>query len=86
MKFKFSTQAGVLLLTPSQFDKFMNLIADCEVIDDEWVGDGKGDNGSNYIKLVRKLNIDKVSVTPIMEDTIEAYKLAAKLRDEAKTR
>lgn len=86
MKFKFHTQAGVLLLDSKALDKMMGIIADCDILEDEWVGDGKGENGSNYLKTVRKLSLDKVAVSPIMEDTIEAYKLATKLRDETKTR
>jgi hypothetical protein len=86
MKFRFHTQAGVLLLSAAQLDKLLSLIADVEVIDDEWVGDGKGDNGGNCNKSVRPISIDKVSLTPIMEDTIEAYKLATKLRDAAKAK
>ena len=86
MKFKFHTQAGALLLTAAQLDKLMTLIADADIIEDEWVGDGKGDNGSSYNKSVRQINLDKVSFSPIMEDTINAFKLATKLRDAAKAK
>ena len=84
MKFKFSVPSGTALLTAEQLSRVIDILSECEYMEDEWVSIAGG-NGQ-YLPRVRSFPIDKVSVPIIMEDQIEAYKLAGKLRDEAKNR
>lgn len=86
MKFKFITQLGTLVVDAKTLEKLLTVMSDCEVIEEVWVGDGKGFNGSSYNNFLRRANVDKVSLNPIMDDTIEALRLATKLNDEAKAR
>ena len=85
MKFKVALLSSMVLIDAAQLEAILNIVSDCETSNDEWVGEGRGPNGSSYLPLIRKFSIDKVNLTPIMDDTIETLRLATKLHDEAKS-
>lgn len=85
MKFKVDILSHMVLVSADQLEAILSVVADCETANDEWVGDGKGTNGTNYMPIIRKFSIDKVNLSPIMDDTIDALRLATKMRDEAKS-
>ena len=86
MKFKVAILSQMVLVSADQLEAILEVVADCETANDEWVGDGKGLNGTNYLPLIKKFSIDKVNLLPIMDDTIETLRLATKLHEESKTR
>lgn len=85
MKFKLHVAGMNVLLTPDQLEELLTLVADCECVNDEWVGDGKGDNGSNYKSLLRKCSLDRVQPAPVLNDQVEAMRLVTKLWDEERS-
>lgn len=86
VKFKVAILSQMVLVDAAQLETILEVVSDCETANDEWVGDSKGLNGTNYMPLIKKFSIDKVNLIPIMDDTIETLRLATKLTEEAKTR
>jgi hypothetical protein len=85
MKFKLPIAGMNVLLTPDQLEEILELIADCECLNEEWVGDKKGDNGTSYKSLIRTCSLDRVQPAPVLNDQVEAMRLVTKLWDDERS-
>ena len=82
MKFKIHIAGHNVLLSADQLEEVLTLMADCEHVAEEWIGNGNGDNGSNYKYLIRKCDVTRVTLTPVLREQVEATRLVTKLWDE----
>ena len=72
------------VLTEAQLAALLDLMRDAVFIKDDYVGSDKGDNGTNYKKLVRKIPVEELlGVTLIPDDYIDTLVFKTKLHDDA---
>lgn len=73
-----------VVLTEAQMAALLDLMRDAVFIKDDYVGSDKGDNGTNYKKLVRKIPVEELlGVTLIPDDYIDTLIFKTKLHDDA---
>lgn len=72
-----------VVLTEPQMAALLDLMRDAVFIKDDYVGNSKGDNGTNYKKLVRAIPVEELlGVTLMPDDYIDALLFKTKLHDE----
>lgn len=73
-----------VVLTEAQMAAMVDLLRDAVFIKDDYVGSNKGDNGTNYKKLVRAIPVEELlGVTLMPDDYIDTLIFKTKLHDEA---
>ncbi len=73
-----------VVLTEAQMAAMVDLLRDAVFIKDEYMGSNKGDNGTNYKKLVRTIPVEELlGVTLMPDDYIDTLIFKTKLHDEA---
>lgn len=73
-----------VVLTEAQMMVLVDLMRDVVFIKDDYVGSDKGDNGTNYKKLVRKIPVEELlGVTLIPDDYVDTLIFKTKLHDDA---
>lgn len=73
-----------VVLDEAQMTALVDLVRDAVHIKDEYVGAPKGDNGTNYKKLVRAIPVEELlSVALVPDDYIDTLIFKTKLHDEA---
>lgn len=82
MKIEMAVGGRKVLFTPEQMDAVLQIVSQCECLDEKYVGPGKGENGSNYMVLLEPVNISELQLKAVMSDTIEARRLVTKLHKE----
>ena len=71
-------------LTQSQADALLDLLGDAVYIKNEYMGTNKGDDGTAYKKLVRKIPLDEgLEMKSIADCYIDTLIFKTKLHDEA---
>lgn len=72
-----------VVLTEAQMMTLVDLMRDVVFIKDDYVGSDKGDNGTNYKKLVRKIPVEELlGVTLTPDDYVDTLIFKTKLHDE----
>lgn len=70
--------------TQSQADRLLELLSDAVYVKNEYVGSNKGDDGTSYKKLVRKIPLDEgLEVKLIAGDYIDTLLFKTTLHDDA---
>lgn len=73
-----------VVLNEAQLSTLLELMRDTVHIKDDYVGSDKGDNGTNYKKLVRTMPVEELlGVTLIPDDYIDTLIFKTKLHDDA---
>lgn len=73
-----------VVLTEAQMAAMVDLLRDAVFIKDEYMGSNKGDNGTNYKKLVRTIPVEELlGVTLMPDDYVDTLIFKTKLHDEA---
>ncbi len=73
-----------IVLTAKQLEKLVAVVDGCEVKVSEWVGLGKGINGTNYIDKINQLKIeDMLTLKVLSQIEYDALITMTKLRAEA---
>ena len=73
-----------VVLNEAQLAALLDLMRDAVFIKDDYVGSDKGDNGTNYKKLVRKIPVEELlGVTLMPDDYIDTLIFKTKLHDDA---
>lgn len=71
-------------LTQSQAEALLDLLGDAVYIKNEYIGANKGDDGTAYKKLVRKIPLDEgLEMKSIGDSYIDTLIFKTKLHDEA---
>jgi hypothetical protein len=79
---KIGTRAVVL--NAAQMTTLVDLMREAVFIKDEYMGTNKGDDGTNYKKLVRSIPVDELlEVTLMPDDYIDTLIFKTNLHDEA---
>jgi hypothetical protein len=85
MKFKVLALGQTLLVSAEQLEVLVETLGGCEQLLEEYVGNNKGDNGSNYKYLLRKFDISRANPQIVTNDQIETYRLVTKLWDDERS-
>ena len=73
-----------VVLNEAQMTTLVALMRDVVFIKDEYMGTNKGDDGTNYKKLVRSIPVEELlGVTHMPDDYIDTLIFKTKLHDEA---
>lgn len=84
MKFKLNIANKDVLLDAKQLDDIISILHGCDILNSEYVGSNKGDNGSSYAKMIRQLDTSEININPLADDFVETLRLKTKLHDENK--
>jgi len=72
-----------VVLTEPQMAALLDLMRGAMFIKDDYVGSNKGDNGTNYKKLVRAIPVEELlGMTLMPDDYIDTLIFKTKLHDE----
>jgi hypothetical protein len=73
-----------VVLNEAQMTTLVALMREAVFIKDEYMGTNKGDDGTNYKKLVRSIPVEELlGVTLMPDDYIDTLIFKTKLHDEA---
>jgi hypothetical protein len=73
-----------VVLNEAQMTTLVDLMREAVFIKDEYMGTNKGDDGTNYKKLVRSIPVEELlGVTLMPDDYIDTLIFKTKLHDEA---
>lgn len=73
-----------VVLNEAQMTALVDLLRDTVHIKDEYMGSNKGDNGTNYKKLVRTIPVEELlGVTLMPDDYVDTLIFKTKLHDDA---
>jgi hypothetical protein len=73
-----------VVLNEARMAALLDLMRDAVHIKDEYIGSNKGDNGTNYKKLVRAIPMEELlGITLMPDDYIDTLIFKTKLHDEA---
>lgn len=84
MRFKINIANKDVLLTSEQLASIIETLHGCDILNNEYVGNSKGDNGTHYAKLIRSLDTSEMNISPLADDFVETLRLRTKLHDENK--
>ena len=84
MKFKLNIANKDVLLDTKQLSDIISIMHGIDMLNNEYVGGNKGDNGSSYAKLIRQLDTSEINISPLADDFVETLRLKTKLHDENK--
>ena len=84
MKFKINIANKEVLLTSEQLSVIVDTLHGIDTLTSEYVGSGKGDNGTNYIRLIRQLDVSDISVSPLADEYVDTVRLRTKMHDDNK--
>ena len=83
MYFKVNIVNREVLLSFAQLEALMEILLGRDTMLNEYVGNSKGDDGTNYRKVIRPLDLTEVPVNALPDNFVEAMRLKTKLADEA---
>lgn len=89
MRFVIKINGDQVIINGEQFEALTNVLHDAEFIEQQYVSsaDGGGEDGTNYIKVVRRFDLhEKMTVAPMHEDYYQSRVLVTKLFDEKKAK
>jgi hypothetical protein len=73
-----------VVLNEAQLETLVALMRDVVFIKDEYIGSNRGDDGTNYKKLARKLPVEELlGVNLVPDDYVDALIFKTNLHDEA---
>jgi len=85
MKFKVDICGTSVLLDYKQLSAFIKAIDGAECVEDKYVGNSQGHNGTNYVRLIRPLSLmDTFRFYAMSDDEYGALQLVTKLENEKK--
>ena len=85
MKYGIKIESSTVWLDQDQLEALASLLHNVKHTKDEYVGSGKGDDGGNYVKLMRPFDMEETMPVKVMlSDRYDAFVLKTKLYDESK--
>lgn len=84
MKFKIVISSKDVLLSAEQLDAIINILHGTDLLNNEYIGSSKGDNGTSYAKMIRQLDTSELVISPLADDYVETLRLKTKMYDDNK--
>ena len=85
MKYGVSIGGQLVWLSQDQLTGLADLLHGAHQYKDEYVGSGKGDDGGNYVKLIKPFDLEEnLTVKTMVDDRYGALVLKTKLYIEGK--
>ena len=89
MRFVMTVGGQAIILNLEQAEAIINALQGAEFLDQQYVSsaDGGGEDGTNYIKLLRRFETyEKLNLAPMHEDYYQARVLITKVFDDKKAK
>lgn len=85
MKYGIKIESSTVWLDQDQLEELVSLLHNVRQTKDEYVSSGKGDDGGNYVKLLKLFDGEEtLPVKVMLSDRYDALVLKTKLYDESK--
>ena len=84
MKFKIQISGKDVFVSAEQLEHLLEIVSSTECVVPEWVGSGKGTNGTNYLNCIRPCDMSTITVQPILDEVLDTLRFATKVYDDAK--
>ena len=84
MKFKIQISGKDVFVSAEQLEHLMEIVSSTECVVQEWVGSGRGTNGTNSISCIRPCDMTTITVQPILDEVLDTLRFATKVYDDAK--
>lgn len=86
MKIRLKIADRDVLLSTAQYEAILEILQDSDELRDKYVGQGKGENGTNYIRIIRPVDVaEDISVRTMPEGEYEAIRLKVKMNPDLLT-
>lgn len=83
MKIKLKVSDKTVLLSVEQYEQILSVLCEAEEFSSKYVGNDKGDNGTNYATVVRPLDVAEVlEVKTLPDGEYEAIRLKVKMNPD----
>ena len=75
------------VLTSEQLETILGVLFDAPIMQDDYVGNNKGDDGTNYIKILKRVvATDGLSVNTMPDAYLDTLEFKTKMYLESKTK
>ena len=86
MKIRLKIAERDVLLSPTQYEAILEILQDSDELRDKYVGQGKGENGTNYVRIIRPVDVtEDISVRTMPDGEYEAIRLKVKMNPDLLT-
>jgi hypothetical protein len=86
MKIRMKIADKDLLLSVAQYEAILEVLLNADELRDKYVGSGKGENGTNYVRIIKPLDVaEDVNIRTMPDGEYEALVLKCKLNPELLT-
>jgi hypothetical protein len=86
MKIRLKIADKDVLLSTTQYEAILEILQDSDEMRDKYVGQGKGENGTNYIRIVKSIDVtEDIGVRTMPDGEYEALRLKVKMNPELLT-
>jgi hypothetical protein len=86
MKLRLKIAERDVLLSATQFEAILEILQDSDELREKYVGKDRGENGTNYIRIIRPVDVtEDISVRTMPEGEYEALRLKVKMNPDLLT-
>jgi hypothetical protein len=86
MKIRMKIADKDVLLSVAQYEAILEVLLNADEMKDKYMGTGKGENGTNYVRIIKPLDItDDLHVRTMPDGEYEAIMLKCKLNPDLLT-
>lgn len=84
MKYLVQLNNNQIILTAEQLETLTSMLDGCNYVEEKYMGNGKGTDGGNYIKLASTYRVtDQLALKIMTDEAYEAMQLVTKLHVSA---
>lgn len=86
MKIRLKIAERDVLLSTAQYEAILEILQDSDELREKYVGQGKGESGTNYVRIIRPVDVtEDISVRTMPEGEYEALRLKVKMNPDLLT-
>jgi hypothetical protein len=86
MKIRLKIADKDVLLSPAQFEAILEILQNSDELREKYVGKDRGENGTNYIRIVKPIDVaEDIGVRAMPDGEYEALRLKVKMNPDLLT-
>jgi hypothetical protein len=86
MKIRLKIADKDVLLSPVQYEAILEILQDSDEMRDKYVGTAKGENGTNYVRIIKPIDVtEDIGVRTMPDGEYEALRLKIKMNPDLLT-
>jgi len=82
MKYMLSVDGRSVLLTERDLDRIMPVLTEAEEVNNKWVGSGKGDDGTDYVRSLKNCKQTPFTLRAMTDDEYNLLTFLKETRDK----